>query len=531
MVARKPFDNRIRSFCHKLYGFYKIDTVGIRHWKLLESERSAFLEKKIYHVDVDGNLYRNAAEDGESSARNNEILKVPPMANVSGASRSVSTNRSKPSPITADSECDEYLDESDNDEDADDDEVDDDTVENEKELPLIAATSPYDDLVAQLYRIYNHCTPVVAAMSPPLSGVYKELYEYASSNLSQWDAITEVKKKSTMLALSGILNTMDDEMQHVKEFETAKAACFEADFASPSIDTKGTIDELVYALGADKDIWKLKTHCRVQQLDATKNRTESSNRARIINIVEYLCTLIEIDNWGELSENEYVAVWRHIFSILLSTTIAVRSGELGLAETRKDRQKAEWSFALNKHNVKSRKVDLLFQSKIKNFKGKQCRQNIAVFEAKSVNSNQNTTWIHIRKAIRLNKSILCALQELGVDVAPLILDIQGQRAYIYTVKKIDGYYCTGKVSAQGIRLPTTPFEMHRFITDGGLNALEKIKERLFKIDSAVRDAFWEYEENNYQHRMSTTSSLKRVSNDVPTIWTPTKRRTCTRKKP
>ncbi|KAF9398090.1 hypothetical protein BGX21_008171, partial [Mortierella sp. AD011] len=438
MVARKPFDNRIRSFCHKLYGFYKIDTVGIRHWKLLESERSAFLEKKIYHVDVDGNLYRNAAEDGESSARNNEILKVPPMANVSGASRSVSTNRSKPSPITADSECDEYLDESDNDEDADDDEVDDDTVENEKELPLIAATSPYDDLVAQLYRIYNHCTPVVAAMSPPLSGVYKELYEYASSNLSQWDAITEVKKKSTMLALSGILNTMDDEMQHVKEFETAKAACFEADFASPSIDTKGTIDELVYALGADKDIWKLKTHCRVQQLDATKNRTESSNRARIINIVEYL-------------------------------------GELGLAETRKDRQKAEWSFALNKHNVKSRKVDLLFQSKIKNFKGKQCRQNIAVFEAKSVNSNQNTTWIHIRKAIRLNKSILCALQELGVDVAPLILDIQGQRAYIYTVKKIDGYYCTGKVSAQGIRLPTTPFEMHRFITDGGLNALEKIK--------------------------------------------------------
>ncbi|KAF8965994.1 hypothetical protein BGZ46_000470 [Entomortierella lignicola] len=400
------------------------------------------------------------------------------------------------------------------------------------DLPLIAATSPFDDLVAKLFQIHNHHTPAVIAMSPPPSGTLKGLYEYASGNLSHWSTISEIKKKSTMLALSGVLNTMDTEMMNINGFEAAKAACLEDNFVSLSPDMRCLIDELANAMGTDKDIWKLKSFCREQQLNSTKNRTEMSNRARIINIVEYLCTLIEIENWSESSsENEFVTTWRHIFSILLSTTIAVRTGELGLTETRSDRQKSEWLFTLNNHNVKSRKVDLLFQSKIKDFKGKQCRQNIGVFEAKSANSSQNTTWIQIRKAIRLNKSVICALLELGVDVAPLILDIQGQRAYIYTIKKLDNYYCTGRVTDQSIRLPTTPYEMYRFITDGSLDALDKIKERLFKIDSAVRDAFWECEENEYQHGMSTTTpSLKRLSNEISTIWTPTKKQKCGKKR-
>ncbi|KAF9111465.1 hypothetical protein BGX27_004862 [Mortierella sp. AM989] len=92
------------------------------------------------------------------SGRQGIRLKVPLMVNDSEVSgRFEWTSYSKSSPITADSEYDEDLDESDNDEDAND-EVDD-TVENEKELPLIAATSPYDDLVAQLYRIFSNFYP------------------------------------------------------------------------------------------------------------------------------------------------------------------------------------------------------------------------------------------------------------------------------------------------------------------------------------------------------------------------------------
>ncbi|KAF9201511.1 hypothetical protein BGZ49_008242 [Haplosporangium sp. Z 27] len=65
--------------------------VGMRHKKLLESERSALLEKKIYHVDIDGKLYRNATEDSGSSDRGqghyglgltkDKIHKAPLMTN------------------------------------------------------------------------------------------------------------------------------------------------------------------------------------------------------------------------------------------------------------------------------------------------------------------------------------------------------------------------------------------------------------------------------------------------------------------
>ncbi|KAI1288882.1 hypothetical protein EDD11_009572, partial [Mortierella claussenii] len=103
MVARKGFDYRIRTFCHRLWSYYNTDPDGKRHRMLLESEQSTMLEKKIFHVDVDGNLYRQATEVGDkrrkvfcaenelgdegsecgqssSSTLNSEGLKPPPHA-------------------------------------------------------------------------------------------------------------------------------------------------------------------------------------------------------------------------------------------------------------------------------------------------------------------------------------------------------------------------------------------------------------------------------------------------------------------
>ncbi|KAF9203115.1 hypothetical protein BGZ49_006769 [Haplosporangium sp. Z 27] len=402
---------------------------------------------------------------------------------------------------------------------------------DKEDLRLISVTSPFDDLVAILFQIYNHRVPRVTPITPPLSGTLKELHEYAFLNLSKWGEISDIKKKSTLLALSGILNTMDNEMQDLTDYTATKEACFEEDFTSPSAELKTIIDEFIDAMGGERSLWKLKTFCREQQLEATKSRHEGSNRARVINTVEYLCSLIENEKWGEsLSETEFVAIWEHIFSQLLLTTIATRTGELGLAESRSDRRRSEWLSTLNKYNIKSRKVDLLFQSKIKNFKGKECRNNIAVFEAKSAIASENMLWIQMRKALRLNKSVMCSLRQLDVIIPPLLLDLHGQRGYIYTLKKFDGYYGAGSVNNQCIRLPTTENEMFKFIKDGGLVALYKIKERLLKIDEAVRDAFWEYEERHHQHRMSTTTSAKRAATDIPTIWTPTKKRNDNKKK-
>ncbi|KAF9137920.1 hypothetical protein BGX30_009781, partial [Mortierella sp. GBA39] len=64
-TARRPFDNRIRAFCHKLWTYYIEDPAGKRHKALLESEQTALLEKKIFHVDVDGDVYRQATEGVE----------------------------------------------------------------------------------------------------------------------------------------------------------------------------------------------------------------------------------------------------------------------------------------------------------------------------------------------------------------------------------------------------------------------------------------------------------------------------------
>jgi hypothetical protein len=70
MVAQKPFDHRIRSFCYKLWKFYNTDSLGVRHRKLLESEQSAQMEKKFYHVDADTKLYRSAIDGIDLSANN-----------------------------------------------------------------------------------------------------------------------------------------------------------------------------------------------------------------------------------------------------------------------------------------------------------------------------------------------------------------------------------------------------------------------------------------------------------------------------
>ncbi|KAF9382392.1 hypothetical protein BGX21_001836, partial [Mortierella sp. AD011] len=169
----------------------------------------------------------------------------------------------------------------------DDDDDDNNGSSDTNELQLISATSPFDDLIAVLFRIYNHRVPTVAAISPPLSGTMKELHAYASLNLSQWERIPDTKKKSTMLALSGILNTMDNEMQYFNDFAVTKAACFEEHFTSPSVEMKSIIDGFLSAMGTEQSLWKLKTYCREQQLESTKTRHEESDQARVINAVEY----------------------------------------------------------------------------------------------------------------------------------------------------------------------------------------------------------------------------------------------------
>ncbi|KAF9896807.1 hypothetical protein BX616_006717, partial [Lobosporangium transversale] len=147
-------------------------------------------------------------------------------------------------------------------------EDDDDDDDDDDDLQPIPVESPFGDLIAQLYRLYNHNVRAVSVVPSSalsaLSGTTKELRDYASTNISRWRAISELERKSTMVALSGILNTMDNEMRHFKEFEAAKKACFEEDFTLPSDDTKSLINDLLNAMGPDRDYKKLKVYCADQ---------------------------------------------------------------------------------------------------------------------------------------------------------------------------------------------------------------------------------------------------------------------------
>ncbi|KAF9084706.1 hypothetical protein BGX27_003732, partial [Mortierella sp. AM989] len=67
-------------------------------------------------------------------------------------------------------------------------------------------------------------------------------------------------------------------------------------------------------------------------------------------------------------------------------------------------------------------------------------------------------------------------------------------------------------------------EMHRFLKGGSFAALCSVKDRLEKIDDAFREALWENEEREHQNTMKKASRPKHVIADIPTIWTPTKKR-------
>ncbi|ORZ23917.1 hypothetical protein BCR41DRAFT_249174 [Lobosporangium transversale] len=151
---------------------------------------------------------------------------------------------------------------------------------------------------------------------------------------------------------------------------------------------------------------------------------------------------------------------------LVLTSLFLLRGEPGLIESKQDRQKAEWDFALNDYNLRGREVDLLFQCKTTVLRRKECRHNLAVFEAKPSAANDNTLSIQTLKATRLNKSIMSALhQQYGVDTSSVLLTLHGFVGYTYTVKRFNGYYAAGKVTEIPIVLPTSENEMYSFIAE------------------------------------------------------------------
>jgi len=151
------------------------------------------------------------------------------------------------------------------------------------------------------------------------------------------------------------------------------------------------------------------------------------------------------------------------------------SGELSVKETRKERLLQETTFAFKEHNIRGRKVDLLFQAKHKNHTGKEVRTNLAVFEAKCATTNNDTLLVQTRKNLRLNKTVIASLRRMNVkQQSPFILDLQGPRAFIYTIKKFEDVYGAGPVTGSTIRLPTMVSELSALLDRLDLVLLLKV---------------------------------------------------------
>jgi hypothetical protein len=100
--------------------------------------------------------------------------------------------------------------------------------------------------------------------------------------------------------------------------------------------------------------------------------------------------------------------------------------------------------------------------------------NIAVFEAKRDGKNQTDLDMQTRKNLRL-KSLICAHCGLNIKgKEPLILDIRGCKAIVYTIKKFEGFFGAGRVAKDPLELPVSAPRMKAFLESGGLGALCRI---------------------------------------------------------
>ncbi|KAF9196170.1 hypothetical protein BGZ49_002896 [Haplosporangium sp. Z 27] len=404
-----------------------------------------------------------------------------------------------------DSDNDDYRENSDQDDDSDHCDNSDhyDNSDDDNELPLVAASSPFADLVVQLYQKYNHPRKSLAPFKPPLTGALAYLYNVAANNLHNWEDLEKVTKKSTLVAMSGILNTMDSSMADCQIFQEVKQACYDPDFSAGPVDVQTLLDEIQQKMGQRADINTLHEFCLEQRRRNAALRSEYSDQARIISVVEYLITLIKQNTWAStISEGEYVSIWRHIFGILLQDTVATRMGELSVKETKKEKLVQETTFALKDHNIRGRKVDLLFQAMYKDHKGKLVRTNLAVFEAKTATATVDTLQVQARKNIR-------------------------PRAYLYTIKKFGDVYGAGSVTDKTVRLPTSEWELFAMLRRPDLILLLKVANRLQSLDSLVRMAAFDQEEEIHHYTMTSTLPAY-VAQDSPsatTVWSPSTAKT------
>ncbi|KAF9979392.1 hypothetical protein BGZ65_006648 [Modicella reniformis] len=389
-----------------------------------------------------------------------------------------------------------------------------------------------------LYEKHGHKPPRVDAPTSFATKTTKELYTFAKSILDEWDDCARIKQKNCLVALSGIVNTMDEETrQNCTASSVIVDHCHDKDFFTVTESQKQVYGDIKRVLGSGtlKELRDLRRYCsrHYNNLEEVSDNGgwppdevgENDEKLKIMRLMEFICSeMMSTEQITKTSEHEDVFVWRGLARILYDHDLVVRVGELGATATRHDRVAVENEFGGKESNVRSRKIDLMHQLCLQ---GRQKALEMIAWEAKSDGTAADALQAQLRKNIRINASIMNKLSPyLGTDFprpSPMVLDIVGSRALVYMVSKIEPrIFGAAAVMNRMIELPTSPVTIADFLDGGHMSALLRIGFHNSKFASLVKDGYKKALNQEVMAKMTGAAGVR--NEEPPAIFTPSKKR-------
>ncbi|KAF9185491.1 hypothetical protein BGZ50_003032 [Haplosporangium sp. Z 11] len=413
--------------------------------------------------------------------------------------------------------------------------------ENEGDLPaelaMVASCTPFAHLVMMLYEKHGHTPARIDGLVPFPTHTTKDLYNFAKNIVDNWHTCSKIEQKNCLVALSGIVNTLDPGIQlHCAAFSDVVDQCLDKDFFTVSGVQEAIYKDLTRKLGHGtmKELRALRRYCSRRRDDLEEDYDNDGwpagkedaceEELKIMQIMSFLCDeIISMQRISKTSEHEDVFVWRGLARILFEHDLVVRVGELGSSATREDRTLVENKFGGIDTNVRGRKIDIMHQLCLQ---GRSKPIEIIAWEAKSEAASGEVLQIQLRKNIRINASIMNKLsQYMERDFprpSPMVLDIVGSRALVYVVRKIEpGIFGVGAVGEKMVELPKNTNEIAEFLDGGSMSALLRIGRHNSEFACLLKKGYRKALSQEIMEKMTGKASVRKEG--PPVIFTPKKK--------
>ncbi|KAG0219812.1 hypothetical protein BGX33_000657 [Mortierella sp. NVP41] len=248
-----------------------------------------------------------------------------------------------------------------------------------------------------------------------------------------------------------------------------------------------------------------------------------SREEKLFDIVEIACDLVLEKPFVEpLTEADSVHTWLKIFEKLLPERLKMKTGETVLSCTKPGQEQKD-------EDMNGRKVDLKFL-----FEGIE----VAVIEFKSPSQTKGAVAKQSRKSLRLGKSVLQHLDELGVEDASVICgDVSGLMGSFTKIMRFDDIFVAGKITETVVTLPKTKQALVKFLDGRSISVLLNFAEYIddlgaravdaresaavlddeekFELQMEYRKATAHKENRTFQNTIKFSPTSKRISNALP----------------